>query len=265
MFLKIVLNSQLDDVLILLEMGIGDVGRLEHIKLTLENEKEVYISDKQYLKKLVNQHLKNENEKSSKTKQVEELSETASNTKSDSKQESELTSKHDAEFVEDEKKLGFCGNCGNELKTENNFCSKCGSSIHNPKNSTRGSDKFNPTGNHPQMIEWKSLSIATILAVIIGLIGIQGVGHFYVGKIAKGFGILISPLFMIFLVFMASTGISTLQYATGDRETMAIVFIIIIIGGIVGFIAMFIWQICDARKLCREYNDYLEKNGTAPW
>ena len=115
------------------------------------------------------------------------------------------------------------------------------------------------------MIEWKSLSIATILAVIIGLIGIQGVGHFYVGKIAKGFGILISPLFMIFLVFMASTGITTLQYATGDRETIAIVYIIITIGGVVGFIAMFIWQIYDARKLCREYNDYLEKNGTAPW
>jgi len=41
------------------------------------------------------------------------------------------------------------------------------------------------------------------------------------------------------------------------------------IGGFVlvgiGVLILFIWQILNARKLCREYNEYLGQNEQPPW
>ena len=54
------MENLLDDVLTLLEKGIGDVGRLEHIKSSLENQKNIFTSDREYVQKLVNQHISNE-------------------------------------------------------------------------------------------------------------------------------------------------------------------------------------------------------------
>ena len=54
------MENLLDDVVTLLEKGIGDVGRLEHIKSSLENKKNIFTSDREYVQKLVNHHLSNE-------------------------------------------------------------------------------------------------------------------------------------------------------------------------------------------------------------
>jgi len=52
----------LDDVLNLLSLGVGDTGRLEHIKITLEENKSLYNSDEQYVRRLVDQHLSEKTE-----------------------------------------------------------------------------------------------------------------------------------------------------------------------------------------------------------
>ena len=57
--MSILLTSLLDDVKKLLEMGMGDTSRLEHIKQTLEENKTMYGSDKDYLEKLTLEHLRN--------------------------------------------------------------------------------------------------------------------------------------------------------------------------------------------------------------
>jgi len=50
-------NSLLDDVNALLKLEQGDLGRLEHIKATLESRNVLYISDTKYLRELTREYL----------------------------------------------------------------------------------------------------------------------------------------------------------------------------------------------------------------
>lgn len=96
----------------------------------------------------------------------------------------------------------------------------------------------------------KSETTTLLLAIILGLVGLQGIGHIYVGKVGKGIGILIGSIILFYI---------------------SIALIITLVGSIIGvpmligFVIMFFWQILDARKLCREYNDELEAIGETPW
>ena len=92
---------------------------------------------------------------------------------------------------------------------------------------------------------WKSESTTLILSIVIGLFGISGIGHIYVGKIGRGVGILIAG-FVLLIV-----GIATAAFGIG--------IVILILA-----IPLFIWQIIDSRKLCRQYNDYYEEYGKEP-
>ena len=51
------MDSQLENVRKLLELQVGDKGRLEELQQRLENHKILFISDRDYLEKLVQQHL----------------------------------------------------------------------------------------------------------------------------------------------------------------------------------------------------------------
>jgi len=51
------MNSLLDDVNALLKLKEGDLGRLEHIKTTLESRNVLYISDTKYLRELTREYL----------------------------------------------------------------------------------------------------------------------------------------------------------------------------------------------------------------
>jgi TM2 domain-containing membrane protein YozV len=92
----------------------------------------------------------------------------------------------------------------------------------------------------------KSESTTLVLAIILGLFGIQGIGHIYAGKVGKGVWILIGSL-VLFVI-----GVATLFVGVG------VIFLII-------YFVIYIWQIIDSRKLCREYNDELEATGETPW
>jgi len=45
----------------------------------------------------------------------------------------------------------------------------------------------------------------------------------------------------------------------------AIVLLAIGAGLLIGVVVLFFWQIFDARKLCRKYNDYVAEHGKRPW
>ena len=54
-----------------------------------------------------------------------------------------------------------------------------------------------------------------------------------------------------------------------EEEPSDPAIIIGMIGGLgvvgIGVFILFIWQVLDSRKLCRKYNEYLEKNENPPW
>lgn len=94
--------------------------------------------------------------------------------------------------------------------------------------------------------EYKSEGTTLVLSIVLGLFGLCGVGHMYVGKVGKGVGILILGIVLF------AVGIATIAFGVG------IIFLII-------FVVLFIWQIVDSRKLCFYYNGYLDSNGDRPW
>lgn len=241
-------STSIDDVIKLLEMKKGDIGRLEHIKKTLEENKIVYNSDREYLQKLVNQYLVNTPQE---------------------KQIKEEPIKEEESLDENTKQSQFCGKCGNKLHNKNNFCSKCGSITSNNEKYQESPNKISHISQtkYQRGPEWKSLSTTTVLAVILGVFGIEGVGHFYVGKIAKGIGFLLGAwiLFAIGYGIITSAQAGAFGYSHSSLVGYHTSIILVAIGCFIGVIVMFFWQISDSRKLCRYYNDYLEKNGKKPW
>ena len=100
------MTSLLDNVIQLLNLGVGDLGRLEHIKNSLEENKTLYSSDRMYLEKLIEQHIGNqeiiEPVQEIKSEQVQDSSNDVSNyPKSKNKIKKECFSCH--------KKLGMLG------------------------------------------------------------------------------------------------------------------------------------------------------------
>jgi TM2 domain-containing membrane protein YozV len=117
---------------------------------------------------------------------------------------------------------------------------------------------------------YKSEGITLVLSIVLGLMGLMGIGHIYVGKVKRGIAILIGGLFIWVIVFIPIGFLSVLEESQelSEEEIMTQLFGpmigALIIGAIAGF-ALFIWQILNARSLCRDYNLYCEKKGEPPW
>lgn len=83
------MKTLLESVNELIEKNIGDVSRLMYIKEFIENNKQLYNSDREYLNSLISHHLlKNGNL---------------------------MSMQH-----------GFCSNCGKQLMVDMNYCTTCG-------------------------------------------------------------------------------------------------------------------------------------------
>lgn len=135
----------------------------------------------------------------------------------------------------------FCANCGSILTDKNMPCLQCGH--------VKTTFNNNPIPNSPQGLPahmmYKNEGNALILAVVLGIFGLNGIGHIYIGKIGKGIGLLIGSIVLF------AVGIATLLIFVG------IIFLIM-------YFALFIWQIIDARNLCKEYNHAIKTTGNPP-
>ncbi len=103
--------------------------------------------------------------------------------------------------------------------------------------------------------EW----ITYVLSIGVGfatLLGIMGVGHIYLGRVRRGVIILIIGiiLWIGLIVPVLFFGMFPFYYFGGGFAVF-----------IMGIIVLFILQILDSRKLCKEYNEYLEQHGKPPW
>lgn len=107
------MTSLLDDVNALINLGVGDQGRLTHIRKTLQNDNPLFGSDENYIHKLKNIHgISDSGNTTNKTSQNKDY---VSSTPEKINIASSVTQK------------SFCGSCGNNMGS-NNFCSKCGQS-----------------------------------------------------------------------------------------------------------------------------------------
>ena len=117
---------------------------------------------------------------------------------------------------------------------------------------------------------YKSEGITLVLSIVLGLMGIMGIGHIYVGRVKRGIAILIGGFLIWVVVFIPVGFLSVLEDPQNLSEEEVMAQLLgpmmgaLIIGGIGGF-ALFIWQIINARSLCKDYNLYYEKKGKAPW
>lgn len=104
------MSSLLDSINALIDKGVGDLSRLEHVKETIENNKKLYNSDLNYINDLVKKHLSSENEQ------------TVTN------------EKNTQEPLTDSTVNSFCDNCGSALAHDSIFCNKC---VENIQKSTQ--------------------------------------------------------------------------------------------------------------------------------
>jgi len=121
--------------------------------------------------------------------------------------------------------------------------------------------------NTKSIRNYKSEGVTLVLSILAGLLGFMGIGHIYVGKVKRGVGILFGGFFIWFIVLILPSVAAGLKGDTtfSDVNSLVPVAVASMIIGIAGGIALFIWQILNSRKLCRQYNEHYEQHGIAPW
>jgi len=129
---------------------------------------------------------------------------------------------------------GYCGNCGTPLAAKYAPCPNCGH-----VKTTFGAPP--PAQANMQSPLFKSTATTVVLALVLGIFGICGVGHFYIGKISRGVVLLIIGIILGIIVF-ASMGI-----------------------GLIIFLPFLGWTVYDAHKSTEYYNNFVSSNNRTPW
>jgi TM2 domain-containing membrane protein YozV len=104
-------------------------------------------------------------------------------------------------------------------------------------------------------LEHKNPGIAALLAAILGIWGLMGIGHIYVGKIAKGVVFLIVGIILAGLVWVSfALGFLTLGFGFIFTLIFAVILVI-----------LWIYQIVDAYNLAKMFNREVQSTGKPPW
>ena len=125
----------------------------------------------------------------------------------------------------------FCSNCGEilNLNEEIKKCSKCG--IDFQQQQVGSTTQIRPIVDQ---LPYKSPGTAALIAFIGGIFVLLGLGHIFVGKIGKGFGILVSGIiiYVLFVIMAISLPVMLLlglvESSTGDAGSGGIIFIVIL-------------------------------------
>ena len=137
----------------------------------------------------------------------------------------------------------YCSNCGErfDLNEEIKKCPKCGIDLQK--------ESIPTTSSVVNQLPYKSPGTAALIAFIGGIFGLPGIGHIYIGKVGKGIGILIAGIIIAaLLVFITISFEIILSFILG-----------------IAYLALWIWQIFNARKLAKEFNESVRITGKEPW
>ena len=210
-------DSQISRIQELIDNDVGDSSRLQHIKEALENGNQLYDSDQNYLDSLISKYFgddkflnpeKEDEESETELKQNNEFV----NLKTDTASDDQLKDLHDAQ-----KKI-------DDLEKRTKYAEE----------------------QEYRKQYFKSEGTTLVFSVILGLFGILGVGHFYIGKIRKG------AIFLISGLILMGAGVATITVGFG--------FVLIL-----GYFILYIWSIIGSRDLCKQYNLHLQNVGKKPW
>ena len=159
------------------------------------------------------------------------------------------------------------------------FCSTCGETLENlndekikkcPKCKIDLIQIGGPTHNTPvvDQLPYKSPGTAALIAFIGGIFALLGLGHMYIGNVGRGIGILISGiimyvLFIIIIIF--SLSLQGLLFLGVDESPIGIEAILIIFVLGIAYFVLWIWQIFNAKKLAKKFNESVRITGKEPW
>lgn len=107
----------------------------------------------------------------------------------------------------------------------------------------------------------KSQKMAIIYAALLGAVGFLGIGHIYVSRIRRGLILLIGgwglacvSLFCFIACSMSAMVVPPPGYSKAEVPTYSSVFFAVGVVLLLGLITLWIWQIFDAKTVCRNYN-----------
>lgn len=132
------MSTLLDDVNELLNQNKGDYGRLQHIKETLEKNKILYVSDRQYLTNLCKRYL-DQKAPEHKNQQRIKYSEKSDDMLYSENENIVKSNETVTDISTESENKTFCTNCGNEMLESSQFCTNCGTST-NPTSFTNDSN-----------------------------------------------------------------------------------------------------------------------------
>ena len=150
-----------------------------------------------------------------------------------------------------------------KFKLEIKKCPKCGIDLLQIAAYTT------PKTSIVDQLPYKSPGTAALIAFIGGIFGLLGIGHIYVGKVGKGIGILIAGIIIVALfVITIMMGIMGPILGMGpmmmmDPSQMSLIILPFILG--ISYVVLWIWQIFDARKLSKKFNETVRAMGKEPW
>lgn len=166
----------------------------------------------------------------------------------------------------------YCSNCGQKLDTEQDIekCPKCHSALHEHQEHTQKSPSV------VEQLPYKSPGTTALIAFLGGLFALPGIGHMYIGKVRKGIIILIGGLILYIVAiipaimmisyqeFLSTQNMYSSDIINYDAGVWLQIVLLMSIFGI-GYVVLFIWQIFNARKLAKKFNEEVRTTGKEPW
>jgi hypothetical protein len=136
-----------DEVNALLKLGVGDPYRLEHIKQTYVQNKKIWITDENYLKRLREKYL---------TRQTSEVQSSA-----------DIVFENESE----DKETIHCWKCGKKGPLGANFCMICGTSIFEVGGDAQPVPESKPSASFTKSVPLKFpllIGIPVLILIILG-------------------------------------------------------------------------------------------------
>ena len=158
------MSSLLEDVNELLNKNYGDRGRLLHIKETIEKNKILYVSDRQFLTDLCKKYL-NQKMPEHKNQQQVKYSEKSDDMLYSENEDIVGTNETASNISTESENNVFCTNCGNKILESAQFCTNCGKS---PNATSHTNDSNYQQYSQPTQ---SAGGIWYLLPIFFGLIG----------------------------------------------------------------------------------------------
>lgn len=162
-------------------------------------------------------------------------------------------------------KRNFCSNCGEKFDTnaEIEECPKCHSVLHEHP------EHIEPKPSIVLHLPYKSPGTAALIAFIGGIFALPGIGHIYVGKLGRGIGILVIGLILYTLTVIMITSVGFLasfeQPSLSNDASVGIGALAGMLVFSIAYLVLFIWQIFNARKLAKKFNEVVSQTQKEPW